>query len=387
MSARSYAMLEAPSTLGLATDGVEGLPDRLLELGLADRIEARRAGRLAVPQKEPTPDPATGILNAKAIAAWSLTLADGVEAVLDGGEFPVVLGGDCTILLGSLLALRRRGRYGLLFIDGHADFFQPEAEPNGEAASMDLALATGYGPALLAGLEGRGPLVRPNDVVAFGYRDHKDQQEYGSQPLPPELKALDLPAVREMGVEVGARAAIAHLTRPELDGFLIHLDADCLDDAIMPAVDVRLPGGLSLEELGSVLRIALASGKAAGLEVTIYNPKLDEDGSAGRGLTDVLAEHSARWHPEGAPRGPTWVRESDRHADRAKGDVGRGAATVPSGLTAAVVGIFTLGRTVALSGQPPATQERAGSPPRRKSSLSPRARGAEPRRRQGSRAG
>ncbi|MBY5744905.1 arginase family protein [Rhizobium leguminosarum] len=284
-----YAILEAPSTLGLATEGVEHLPDRLMDLGLAERIYAHRAERLAVPPKDPMPDPETGILNARAIAAWSPKLADAVEAVLDSGRFPVVLGGDCTILMGSMLAFRRRGRYGLFFIDGNADFFQPEAEPHGEGASMDLALVTGRGPSLLTDIEGRGPLVRSEDAVAFAYRDHKDQEEYGSQPLPKELKAIDLPAVRAMGIEAAAREAVDHLTREELDGFFIHLDADCLDDVIMPAVDFRVPDGLSWDELETALRVALASGKAVGIEITIYNPRLDEDGSAGRGLADVLA--------------------------------------------------------------------------------------------------
>lgn len=289
MPTRSYAILEAPSTLGLTGDGVEALPDRLIELGLAERIFARRAGRLTVPAKDPKPDPDTGVLNAKAIAAWSPKLANAVEGVLDAGEFPVVLGGDCTIVLGSMLALRRRGRYGLLFIDGNADFFQPEAEPNGEGASMDLALVTGYGPAPLTTLEGRSPIVRAEDAIAFGFRDHEDQAEYGSQPLPAELRVYDLHDVRRMGAENAARAAVEHLTRPDLDGFFIHLDADCLDDAVMPAVDFRMPGGLSWNELGTALQIALASPKATGLEVAIYNPRLDEDGSAGRGLVDVLA--------------------------------------------------------------------------------------------------
>lgn len=289
MPTLSYAILEAPSTLGLATDGVERLPDRLLDLGLAQRLHARRAGRLAVPAKNSAPDATTRTLNATAIAAWSPKLADAVEAVLDAGEFPIVLGGDCTIVLGTMLALRRRGRYGLFFIDGNADFFQPEAEPNGEGASMDLAFVTGYGPSQLADIEGRGPLVRPEDAVAFAYRDHKDQQAYGSQPLPNKLKAIDLPAVRAKGIETAAHEAVAHLTREELDGFFIHLDADCLDDAIMPAVDFRVPGGLSWDELEVALRVALTSGKAVGLEITIYNPRLDEDGSAGRGLADVLA--------------------------------------------------------------------------------------------------
>ena len=119
-------------------------------------------------------------------------LADAVADVIGRGEFPILLGGDCSILLGSTLALRRRGRYGLLFIDGHADFYQPEANPNGEAASMDLAFATGHGPELLTNLEGLRPLVRDEDVVAFGFRDAQEQREYGSQPLPPAVLALDL---------------------------------------------------------------------------------------------------------------------------------------------------------------------------------------------------
>lgn len=286
---RRYAIIEAPSTLGLRSDGVEELPSRLLSHGLAERIAARRAARLVPPQRESERDPDTLVLNARGIADWSPQLADAVEAVLDAGEFPVVLGGDCSIVLGSMLALRRRGRYGLLFIDGNADFYQPEAEPYGEAASMDLALVTGHGPTPVTDIEGRAPIVRPEDAVAFAWRDWKDQEEYGSQPLPENLKSLDLHAVRRMGIEPAAEEAVAHVAREELDGFFIHVDADCLDDAIMPAVDYRYPDGLSWAELEAVLRIALGSRAAKGLEITIYNPRLDRDGAAGAGLADALA--------------------------------------------------------------------------------------------------
>ena len=286
---RRHAIVEAPSALGLRSSGVERLPQRLLELGLAERLDARRAARLEPPAKDPTRDPETLVLNAQALADWSPRLADAVGEVLDAGEFPVVLGGDCSILLGSMLALRRRGRHGLLFIDGNADFFQPQAEPYGEAASMDLAFATGHGPDLVTDLEGRRPLVRAEDTVAFAFRDHEDQAEYGSQPLPPELKAFDLPAIRRMGLEAAARQAVEHLTRDDLDGFFIHVDADCLDDAVMPAVDYRIPSGLSWDELTATLRIALSSGKAVGMELAIYDPQLDADGRAGRGLVDCVA--------------------------------------------------------------------------------------------------
>jgi arginase len=300
---RSYAIIEAPSVLGLAPTGVERLPEALLGNGLAERIAARRGPRLATPEYGFERDPETRTLNAHAIAAWSSTLADAVEASVERGELPVVLGGDCSIMLGSTLALRRRGRYGLLFIDGHADFYQPEVNPNGQAASMELAFATGHGPALLTDLEGRAPLVRVEDVFAFGFRDGDEQREYGSQPLPAQLRALDLDAVRELGIERAARTAVAHVAREELDGFLIHLDADVLDDAVMPAVDYRLPGGLQLSELGIVLRHALASGRAVGIEIAIYNPALDPDGAAGRALTSVLVDALSAAAPGPAPAG------------------------------------------------------------------------------------
>lgn len=285
-----YAIVEAPSVLGLKPTGVDGLPARLLELGLAERIGARRAGRVDAPPYRPERDAETGTLNAQTIAAWTPRLADAVEGVLDAGEFPLVLGGDCSVVLGAALALRRRGRYGLLFIDGHADFYQPEVNPNGEAASMDLAFATGHGPRLLADIEDRGPLVRDGDAFVLGFRDGDEQAEYGSQPLPAEMGALDLAAVRRMGIEAAAAAAVEHLSRDGLDGFFIHLDADVLDDAVMPAVDYRIPDGLSVDELRTVLRAALANGRAVGMEVTIYNPALDADGAAGRALADVLAD-------------------------------------------------------------------------------------------------
>jgi len=288
MPSRHYAIIEAPSVLGLRSRGVDELPRRLLDLGLAERLGARRAGRVEPPAQSGVRDPGTGVLNAEGIAAFSPKLADAVEAVLEAGEFPIVLGGDCSIVLGSMLALRRRGRYGLFFVDGNADFFHPEAEPYGEAASMDLALVTGHGPDRLTNLEGRRPIVQAQDAVAFGFRDHEDQALAGSQPLPPELKALDLPALRRLGLKATLREAMDHLARDGLAGFFIHLDVDVLDDALMPAVDFRIEGGISWAELEATLRAALATGRAVGLEVAIYNPRLDPDGAAGRGLVDTL---------------------------------------------------------------------------------------------------
>ena len=279
MASPRYAIIEAPSVLGLFPRGVERLPDALLDAGLAGALDARRAGRVVPPAYDARRDAATGLLNPTGLRDYAHQLCDATGDVLDGGEVPIVLGGDCSILLGNLLALNRRGRFGLLFLDGHADFYQPEAEPNGEAASMDLALATGRGPRVLADLDGRGPLVGDEDVVVFGRRDAEEAQAAGSRRIEDTaITVLDLASVRERGAARAASDAVEHLGRPDLDGFWIHVDCDVLDDAVMPAVDYRLPGGLSWDELETVLTAAIATGRAVGLELTIFNPALDTDG-------------------------------------------------------------------------------------------------------------
>ncbi|MGF0174047.1 arginase family protein [Streptomyces sp. Marseille-Q5077] len=285
---QELAIIEAPSVLGLRPSGVQDLPTALLDAGLPDGLDAVRAGCVEPPAHDPTRDPDTGVLNPRAIAEYSARLADAVGDVLDSGRFPVVLGGDCSILLGNLLALRRRGRHGLLFLDGHTDFYQPSAEPYGEAASMDLALVTGRGPRLLTDLEGRGPLLRDEDVVALGFRDADESAQAGMQPLPPALQAIDLDGVRAVGAATAARGAVDRLTAGASSGFWVHLDVDVLDDAIMPAVDYRLPGGLTWEELESVLRTALGDPRAVGFDVTIFNPRLDPDGTIATRLAECL---------------------------------------------------------------------------------------------------
>ncbi|MFD2688125.1 arginase family protein [Streptomyces phyllanthi] len=285
---RDLAIIEAPSVLGLRPSGVEELPTALSRAGLPEGLGAVESRRVEAPPYDPRRDRETGILNPGGIARYSVRLADAVGDVLDHGLFPVVLGGDCSILLGILLALRRRGRHGLLFLDGHTDFYQPSAEPNGEAASMELALATGRGPPLLTDLEGRGPLLRDEDVVAFGFRDSAESAEAGMQPLPPRLHAIDLDAVRATGAEAAARHALDLLGAGRSAGYWVHLDADVLDDAVMPAVDYRQPGGLTWPELEHVLRGAVAGERALGLDVTIFNPRLDPDGGIAARLTDCL---------------------------------------------------------------------------------------------------
>lgn len=291
-----FSILHAPSVLGLKPSGVDRLPVALRTAGLHDALGGSFEGSVAAPSFDPRRDPKTLLLNPLAIREYSRRLAEEVGRLVRSGRIPVVLGGDCSILIGNLLALRRMGRYGLFFIDGHADFYLPEAEPNGEVASMDLAFVTGRGPGVLADIDGLRPLVRDEDAVVFGYRDAAQAERDGSPDVRQSgMLVLSLEDVRQLGIRTAAASALAWLLEKPIGGFWIHLDADVLDDAVMPAVDYRTPGGLSPEDLTDALSVLGSSGRVVGVDVTIYNPSLDPDGSAARSLTNVLVRGLVGW--------------------------------------------------------------------------------------------
>ena len=246
------------------------------------------ASRIVPPPYDPLPDPETRIMNARAIAAYTRALADPVGRAIDAGQFPIVLGGDCSILLGNVLALRRRGRFGLLFVDGHNDCYEPGAYPTGEAAAMDLAQCVGVGPEFLTNIDELRPYVRAGDTVVFGTRDSSDGHLRGRMPTPAGILEMELPEIRRMGIDAALSKSLRAVKRPELSGVWLHLDVDVLDDAIMPAVDYRRPDGLTWDEFETSVRSFLGSGRVVGLDVTIFNPSLDPDGSITVDLTECL---------------------------------------------------------------------------------------------------
>ena len=288
----SFAAIFAPSNLGLWPSGVERLPEALRDAGLLRRLAADIRAEVRVPAFSDSRDPVTMMRNAPTIASFAVELSKEVDSCLDDGHVPLILGGDCSILLGPMLALRRRGRFGLLFLDGHCDFCDPSHEPHGEAASMDLALATGRGPEVVAKLGGFDCLVEDVDVAQVGFRAFADDTETfdGLRIYDTDIEVYDLPRIREMGLEPAIVAALERVSRPDLDGFFVHVDCDVLSDELMPAVDYRSPGGLSFAELTQILVLASGTAKLVGIEFTIFNPSMDPDGSIARGLTDAIVE-------------------------------------------------------------------------------------------------
>ncbi|WP_348774139.1 arginase family protein [Micromonospora sp. WMMD1155] len=307
---RRIAVLDAPTNLGLrpptptSVPGCAKAPGALRDHDLLARLRARDAGCVTPPRYDPGDwRPGDGVCHAREIADYSLALAERIGSIIDRGEFPVVLGGDCSVLLGSALAMHRLGeavggRIGLVFVDGHSDFRHPgNASYVGAAAGEDLALVTGRGQADLAALEGRRPYFRDIDVVVLGIRA---QDEYRLDLQAAGITTRPVPALRAEGA--ARTAQWAHEQLADCAGYWVHIDVDVLDPAVMPAVDAPDPGGIAFAELEILLAGLVDTPHCLGVELTVFDPDYDPDGSyAAEIVNTVVAGLAPVTAPEAVP--------------------------------------------------------------------------------------
>jgi arginase len=289
----SILVVDAPSNLGLrpprpgTVPGCYKLAGALRDQRLLARLGAEDGG-VVVPPRYDRGDWAEGdgVFHAPAIARYSAALAERVTRLAEPGRFVLVLGGDCSILLGALLGLRRRGRPGVVYLDGHSDFRHPgNSQAVGAAAGEGLALVTGRGQPDLTDIDGLRPYVSDADAAALG------AHEPGDPVLPEAREALAvLATVEEMRAAGCAATAERALAAIDVDEIWVHLDADVLDPSVMPAVDSPEPDGLQPGELVETLVPLLRDPRVAGLDLAIYDPDLDEPGDGARLLADVLVE-------------------------------------------------------------------------------------------------
>ena len=288
MTTRNPVLLDAPSNLGLrppepgAVPGCYKAPGVFRDLGLLSRLGAIDAGVVTPPRYLPDWTPGT-VRNEAAIAAYSRQVADRVTAILERDDLPVVLGGDCSIVVGVALALHRRGRFGLVYLDGLD--YRHDGPDVGAAGGESLALVTGLG-GLLAELDGTRPYLRPSDTIVVGLRPG---DEYAEEAAAAGLHLIDAPTVSRDPL-LAADQALRLLEHADLDGFWVHIDADVIDGELLRAVDSPEPDGLTFDEFATVVRRLLASRQVVGVDVTIYDPDRDPDLHGGQQLTDALVK-------------------------------------------------------------------------------------------------
>jgi arginase len=277
------SVIDAPIDSSGTGRGEERAPAALRAAGLLERLGARDAGEAEARVRDSRRDPDTGVIGTVEVRRASTAIASSVRELLSAGERPLVLGGDCTLLLGVFQALPRGS--GLWFVDGHADFFDGESSPTGEAADMDLAILTGHGPPGL--LERDGPLIDPAAVVLLGHRPdelHPDVARENAR-LDPGIHALTAPEVRQRGAARVGRDAAARLTERAA---WLHLDLDVLDERALPAVSYPQALGLDWDELVTLVRPLVAAPNLVGLSVADFNPDRDAGGTHAARVVEAL---------------------------------------------------------------------------------------------------
>ena len=254
--------------------GVARAPAALRAAGLIEAVHGRDAGNVAFAGAPPERGP-SGLLAEQALVSMVGEVRLAVEDSVARGMFPLIVGGDCPVLLGAVSG-------GLLFVDGHEDAWPPQESTTGEAADCELGLALGLTPTSLPDL-GR---IEPGSVAVLGPRDAD------------ELAAAGVPSLRDRvffrtGDELHRQVdehTEAALDVVGNDRFWLHVDLDVLSTSALAAVDYPQPGGLDWDELATITRRALATETCAGMSVTIYNPDLDPDRTGARRIVGFLGD-------------------------------------------------------------------------------------------------
>jgi arginase len=275
-------ILGVPLDLGASRRGVDMGPSALRLAGLNTRLESlgyevADLGNISVAQQESTP---TGLHIAKylpQIAKTCSTLAEAVERIVSSEKFPLVLGGDHSIAVGTVAGvshafLRREKKVGLVWVDAHPDMNTPETSPSGNVHGMPLACCIGKGPAELTDIFGYAPKVEARNVVLVGLRD-VDLSERG--PIHDSgVNAFTMRDIDERGLKSVMQEAI-QLAGRETDGFHLSFDMDVLDPDEAPGVGTPVRGGMTYREAHLAMETICDSARMVSMDLVEVNTVLD----------------------------------------------------------------------------------------------------------------
>jgi arginase len=283
----TWELTGVPYTSAREPGGIARAIGVLRELGLAERLEAHGvvdAGDLDVlpPSGERGP---SGILNEEAFEHLVDSAHVRVHEARHRGRRPLLVGGDCPVLLGGLAALSTEP--GLVMLDGHEDAWPPPLSETGEASDSELGIALGLFPENMPPpLDRWGALLGPSNVALLGPRDRDEIAAGGARSIGEDLAFFrDERSLQE----AESRAMAEALNAIEADSFWLHVDLDVLSSDAFAAVDYPQQGGLNWAQLESLASEAAQDPRCRGASVVIYNPDLDPDREGASALIDFIA--------------------------------------------------------------------------------------------------
>jgi arginase len=279
---RPVAIIGVPQDYGAGRRGVDMGPSAMRVANLNAHLTAlglgvEDYGNVHVDQPESIPESVKTAWHLPQIAQNCLRLSKMVEKAAGEARFPLVLGGDHSIAVGTVAGVTRHYRkqkqaLGLVWIDAHGDFNTPESSPSGNVHGMPLSSIIGQGARELTHLRGVSPMIAAKNVALVGIRDI-DRREAEN------IRAAGIHAytMREID-ERGMRAVVQDAVRAASDGTAgmhLSLDMDALDPAEAPGVGTPVRGGLNYREAHLAMELLHDTGRLVSMEVVEVNPVLD----------------------------------------------------------------------------------------------------------------
>ena len=281
---RRVSVLGVPTSAGSHNPGQEKAPAAWRAAGLIGELQGAgldvedRGDLEATPYRPVEPD--GGLRDTDRVAEVIRRVAAEVAAIRAAGRLPLVLGGDCTITLGALDGF---GGGGLVYFDGDADLTTPERSASAVADTMGMTHMLGGGSPRLARLGSRYPLLRPGQVVLFGFDPAELDTGEWTELVSRHLYAAPAPAVRADPVGEAQRAR-GYLDRRSVS-YLVHFDVDVLHTGLFPLANYPHFAGLTLDEVSACLNEFARGERFGGLVITEVNPDHDPSGQLLKALT------------------------------------------------------------------------------------------------------
>ncbi len=274
------SIIGVPMDLGQTRRGVDMGPSAIRYAGVIERIEnigysVEDKGNIEIALAERVhSDENTNLKNLKAVADASERLAQTVSDVITNKRFPLVLGGDHSIAIGTLAGVSRHYQnLGVIWYDAHGDLNTADTSPSGNIHGMPLAASIGIGDDALTRIGGYTPKVKPENIVIIGARSLDE----GEKELIKEkgIKVYTMHEIDRMGMTKVMEETILYL-RDKTDGVHLSLDLDGLDPHDAPGVGTPVIGGISYRESHLAMEMLAESQLITSAEFVEVNPILDE---------------------------------------------------------------------------------------------------------------
>jgi arginase len=284
------ALLGAPTSAAAMSSGHEGAPAALRAAGLLDRLRSIGYEPTDLgddpPQVFKPDDESPRARNIAGVLASLESLKPRVEQAVKSGALPLILTGDCSVVLATVAGLRRYFRHvSLIYMDRDADLNTPATTPSGCLDGMVISHVAGRGAAELVRFWGEPPLVREPDIALFGVDRVEPAEEEVLRNSP--LRRYLADEIRGMGPAAAAQAAVERIHGKGYE-CVLHFDVDVIAD--FQATNYPGTGGLKLEEVREALEVFVRQKHLAAIEVAAYNPLKDPDGSGAKLIIDLLAD-------------------------------------------------------------------------------------------------